>query len=505
MIYLYLIILIFYLLLFVFSRNENVKPYVARLANKPYFGEVFFLKSAVWCIRLKEMFSARLGKGMGRHKELLYKEQLYRSRLGKKLRLLTPELPENQQVKDFYIKRYSLALLIVFVGNLISLCAAASAQMGGFLKEDGYIQRNAYGKGDIEVTLSAQTTGREAKEIVYTVGEQKISEEEINTLYKAALIELPLAIIGENDGLDCVTGDLELVSAIEGYPFKISWESSSYSLIHTDGSVQNEELETPEIVTLTACFSYDGLEFEEIFPVQVLPMKYTEDELFIKSIEESLEAQNQASRTDSVMVLPQKIGVEDVTWKEVIQDSSGYLFLLICAAAALVFFSQNKEVEQSLKKRNRELLLDYPEVVNKLSLYMGAGMTIRNAFLKMGEDYKKQKVSTKKRYVYEEILLLGNELQSGVSETEAYAHLGKRCSLQQYMKLSALLSQNIRKGSNNLLLMMRQEASDAFEERKNMAKKLGEEAGTKLLIPMMMMLCIVMVIIMIPAYFSFSA
>jgi hypothetical protein len=72
------------------------------------------------------------------------------------------------------------------------------------------------------------------------------------------------------------------------------------------------------------------------------------------------------------------------------------------------------------------------------------------------------------------------------------------------MKLSALLSQNIRKGSNNLLQILRQEADHAFAERKNQAKKLGEEAGTKLLLPMMMMLCVVMVIIMIPAYFSFT-
>ena len=71
------------------------------------------------------------------------------------------------------------------------------------------------------------------------------------------------------------------------------------------------------------------------------------------------------------------------------------------------------------------------------------------------------------------------------------------------MKFSTLLSQNIRKGSNDLLYVLRQEADNAFVERKNVAKKLGEEAGTKLLLPMMMMLCIVMVIIMIPAYFSF--
>jgi len=64
------------------------------------------------------------------------------------------------------------------------------------------------------------------------------------------------------------------------------------------------------------------------------------------------------------------------------------------------------------------------------------------------------------------------ELQSGRSETEAYAHFGKRCQVQAYMKLSALLSQNIRKGSNDLLRVLRQEADNAFAERKNLAKKL---------------------------------
>ncbi|MCH5249778.1 MAG: type II secretion system F family protein [Lachnospiraceae bacterium] len=478
---------------------------MAHASDKSYPGEKFFLKAAVWCLRMKEMFSAQLGKNERQHKEFLYKEQLNKSRLGKKLKLLNPELSEKQQVKNFYLKKYSIALLVLFVGNLLSLCVAVSSQTGGLLKEGGYINRNSYGEGNVELVLSAQIEGKEAEEIFYIVEEQKFKEEEINLLYKEASELLLSLILGENNSLDEVTKNLNLVSAIEGYPFNISWEGSSYSLIHTDGSIQNEELADPEVVTLKACFKYDELEFEEVFPVQICPAELTDKELLIKSIEDALEEQNQSSRTDETMVLPNKIGMENVTWREVIQDSSGYLFLLICVASVVVFISQNKEVEENLKKRNRELLLDYPEVINKLTLYMGAGMTIRNAFMKMGEDYKKNETSNRKRYVYEEILLLCHELQSGISETEVYAHLGKRCSLQQYMKLSALLSQNIRKGSNNLLLMMRQEVADAFEERKNTAKKLGEEAGTKLLIPMMMMLCIVMVIIMIPAYFSFSA
>jgi hypothetical protein len=51
---------------------------------------------------------------------------------------------------------------------------------------------------------------------------------------------------------------------------------------------------------------------------------------------------------------------------------------------------------------------------------------------------------------------------------------------------------------------MMSESRNAFEERKQTARKQGEEAGTKLLLPMMLMMGIVLVIIILPAYFSFG-
>ena len=44
----------------------------------------------------------------------------------------------------------------------------------------------------------------------------------------------------------------------------------------------------------------------------------------------------------------------------------------------------------------------------------------------------------------------------------------------------------------------------AWEQRKTMARRLGEEAGTKLLVPLFLMLGIVMVIIMVPAMMSMT-
>jgi len=42
----------------------------------------------------------------------------------------------------------------------------------------------------------------------------------------------------------------------------------------------------------------------------------------------------------------------------------------------------------------------------------------------------------------------------------------------------------------------------AFEERKAQAKRLGEEAGTKLLLPMFLMLAVVLVIVIVPAFLT---
>ena len=65
--------------------------------------------------------------------------------------------------------------------------------------------------------------------------------------------------------------------------------------------------------------------------------------------------------------------------------------------------------------------------------------------------------------------------------------------------MGSLLAQNLKKGSKGLIHILETEAAEGMEERKQQAKKLGEEAGTKLLIPMMMMLVLVMGILVIPS------
>ena len=46
------------------------------------------------------------------------------------------------------------------------------------------------------------------------------------------------------------------------------------------------------------------------------------------------------------------------------------------------------------------------------------------------------------------------------------------------------------------------ESVQAFEDRKARAKRMGEEAGTRLLIPMFLMLAEVLIIVVVPAFLS---
>lgn len=84
---------------------------------------------------------------------------------------------------------------------------------------------------------------------------------------------------------------------------------------------------------------------------------------------------------------------------------------------------------------------------------------------------------------------------------ECYERFARRCDLIPYMKMGALLSQNLKKGAKGISEMLRMEAVQALEDRKSRARQLGEEAGTRLLIPAFDAV-IVITIVVVPAFLS---
>ena len=95
-------------------------------------------------------------------------------------------------------------------------------------------------------------------------------------------------------------------------------------------------------------------------------------------------------------------------------------------------------------------------------------------------------------------------LKTGVHESKVYKDFGRRCGIKQYMKLASLFEQNRKTGMSNLRNLLGIEAVAAWEERVNLARRIGEEASTKLLLPLFLMLGVVMAMVMVPAMMAFK-
>ena len=77
-----------------------------------------------------------------------------------------------------------------------------------------------------------------------------------------------------------------------------------------------------------------------------------------------------------------------------------------------------------------------------------------------------------------------------------------RCKSQNYLKFSSLIIQHVKKGGRGMEALLQEEGRSALHKRREAAKCLGEEAGTKLLMPMMLMFIIVLILIVVPAFLS---
>ena len=143
------------------------------------------------------------------------------------------------------------------------------------------------------------------------------------------------------------------------------------------------------------------------------------------------------------------------------------------------------------------------DVVFKMGMLLNAGLTIENAFARIAEEYQQTRDAGKPRWAYEEMVTACNEMKSGIPEAKAYERFGRRCEHTCYIRLGTILSGGLQKSAEGMTDLLLEEAKEAMEERRQLAKKMGEEAGTKLLFPMILMLLVVLVILIVPAMMSF--
>ena len=395
------------------------------------------------------------------------------------------------------------AQIFFIVGSLVLYLALSRwAAPAGPVTEGGKILREGYGGNEKQYQILVEGLEGEALEsaVTVTVGPRQYDDAEADAVFEEAMTQMEERIRAGNPSLMEVHENLVLPKRIEEMGIRLKWYSSDPELLNASG-VLRSQVNEPQEVVLHVQLS-DGIHRADYeLPVRVVPRERTGKERLLESFAQVIQKEDRMQQKQEHLVLPSEY--EGRTLRYRTEQDRGYAVLpLLGILLAVIWPARHQsEIRKQERKREQELLLDYAELVSKLMIFTGAGMNVRNAWGRMVTDYETalQQGRTKRRIAYEEMQQTHYQIQNGMSESNAYREFGRRCRLQPYLKLSSLLEQNRRSGTKDLRAILEMELADAFEMRKNLARRMGEEAGTKLLLPLFLMLGIIMVMIMVPA------
>ena len=408
------------------------------------------------------------------------------------------------------MKKY---LRVIFINNLKCWLIVITGFVifgicNSFLKvntvEDNYINRPGVDEYDTEMEIEVEGLLDKPQRIEIPVTKRTYSKDEANEAIKKGLEEILLTLPGENSSLQNITTDLNLTNEISDLGLSVRWDFGESELIDILGNVHNENLKENRNLDIEVSLSYETYEESYIIPITVCPKILSNDERLLKGLIDKIAIADKESAQKDGYILPDTYEGKRLIYHYGEAFNFNIIPIMGTVIAILLYLQDKEKERRSTEKRKRELMKDYPDIVSKLIVFIGAGLSVRQSWESIVIDYENEcKENNERRYAYEEMVKALAKLKTGIYENTVYKDFGRSCGLRQYMKLASLLEQNRRNGLANLHSLLSMESQSAWDERINLARREGEELNTKLLLPLFMMLLIVMMIIIVPALLIF--
>ena len=407
--------------------------------------------------------------------------------------MLFPDASREEQQRLYTALRVGGVLLWLLIGNAVFLMAMYMEKPEVF--PGIQLERPAYGEDPLflEYQLSVKADGKTKTETVdVKVPGQQPTEEELNAQFEEAeylIGQIFESFISEKQEMDLPEQYKEI---------SIRYESEDPQILRNDGEVFWENIEEEVTVQMTVEFSNDEKRKEKRYELRLQPPDKSLQDA-IEDVQSRLE--NGEYLTEEELLLPLEEDGVEYEWS-LVQDKNhlwmgvlwiGVLPLLICIL-------RDQERKRKLRIRKERIRQRYPDMLNKLMILMGAGMSITKAWLKITEDYTAQKIKyNQEEPLYEEMLHAGLRLNNGYSMSEVIRIFAQRNSIREIQQFCGILQTGWKRGDAHVLLHLKDLHDRSWDIRKRTARKLSEEADTKLLLPLMLMLMVVMIIVLAPA------
>ena len=171
-------------------------------------------------------------------------------------------------------------------------------------------------------------------------------------------------------------------------------------------------------------------------------------------------------------------------------DISALVVMIVFAG--LSYYALGKSAGKKINKRSEEMKRDFTDVISKLALLTNAGMILREAW--------EEVAYTGKSLLYREMQKCVDDMKNGLSEVDALFQFGVRCIIPEIKKFTSTLVQGLTKGNSELAFALKEQSKEAWGNKKQATKRMGEKAASKLLFPICIMFIGILIMIIVPIF-----
>ena len=156
-----------------------------------------------------------------------------------------------------------------------------------------------------------------------------------------------------------------------------------------------------------------------------------------------------------------------------------------------------RDLQKKVQEREQDILLELPELLNKIILLVGAGETVQRAIVRC---VQRKQENAANHPLYKELFQMLNELENGYSFQQSLETFSKRCGVQEVSVFTTTVLLNFRRGGGEFGLALRDLSRTLWDKRKAVSRMRGEQASSKMVFPMIMIFVIVMILVGTPAF-----
>ena len=387
--------------------------------------------------------------------------------------------------------------LMVAIG--VFLLAIVSDITGGKVDKDNVLQRSEGLEDEYVVNLELDAKGLlENYQYELVVVPRLVTKEEADQLFEEVKEEIDVAFASYEK-------DLPIQASYFSEQVKVDWSYVPSGYVDSAGKVIREEVpQEGIIISVQANLSCGNYEQVYAFPIRLEKEIPTEREIILTELSSFFNNQMQQEGTTKIK-LPDEINGVTLKWKEKREFVSiQVLGLGVLSAIAISYFGKKEKQEQE-EKRKKQLEYRYCEMVSQFAMLLEAGMTMRQAWQCIANQYqeKRNKGITQENPLYEAIVRMARRISEGENERLVYESFVEEINVPCYRRLMRTLIGNMEKGMSGVSSYLEGEEHRAYAERILLAKKMGEEASTKMLVPLMLMMLLVMGVVLAPAMIGF--